>query len=902
MDRILFWNSRSASSDKFRSSIQELVKMNNVDILFICEPRIQFEGAKKFLLSLGFTDFVGREANGFSGGIWLLWNKNKVDIDIVDSNFQSISVKVSWIGSSPWLLTGVYASPYNTSRSSLWSYFDSISQKFGLPWVLLGDFNELLSYADKIGGSNHYRFGGMRDWVSRNGLVDLRYQDADYTWSNNVVKERRRRNKIDGLYDANGVWTTDMTGIQQIAVDFFRKLFTAEPVEDLRVIIPSLFPEIPDADMVRMNRPITERDIHSALFRIAKFKAPGVDGFPALFFQRHWNLCAAEIISVVTQASSSGSVPPSLNHTLITLVPKFPSPQDMQFFRPISLCCTVYKIISKIFVDRVRPLLRKWISPNQVSFVPGRHISDNIMIAQELLHKCKNSKGVKGFMAWKVDLSKAYDKLNWNFIEQVLNEVKLPTNFVKIIMSSVSTASYQIIVNGELSNSFSGSRGIRQGDPLSPYLFILCMEKLSHSIQNAVEMGHWKPIQSSHSGPRSSHLFFADDWILFSEASSTQATVMKGVMNLFCNLSDLGVYLGMPLIHSRVFASAYANLVDKVQSRLASWKSKTLNMAGRLTLIQSVASSIPVYAMQTAKLPISICDSLDRLNRNFLWGDTDQLRKVHLTNWDMENNKKPTKCSSTWSGIVFGADLVNGCTIKFWTDKWSPCGILKNLAFNHDIDLHAVVKDFWIGRMWNVDMLMVQLPTDVVHVITTIPIAVGDLLDKIIWGKTSSGIFSVKSAYQLICDESGYQKDLIELTGNSSCKHCVGIPETMLHLFRDCPKARLFANLMQNGYHIHNLSWNVFFVFCCWFIWKWRCKSIFDDRYQYPCNPADIILGYATDWTKAMAKPNMQLLKHVKNLSWIKPVDGFYKLNVDGSRSRNGDIGWKWLLEEWLYD
>lgn len=91
----------------------------------------------------------------------------------------------------------------------------------------------------------------------------------------------------------------------------------------------------------------------------------------------------------------------------------------------------------------------------------------------------------------------------------------------------------------------------------------------------------------------------------------------------------------MRIIHSRVSASTYANLVDKVQSRLASWKSKTLNMAGRLTLIQSVASSIPVYAMQTAKLPISICDSLDRLNRNFLWGDTDQQRKVHLTNWDM---------------------------------------------------------------------------------------------------------------------------------------------------------------------------------------------------------------------------------------------------------------------------
>lgn len=120
------------------------------------------------------------------------------------------------------------------------------------------------------------------------------------------------------------------------------------------------------------------------------------------------------MFELVSLAFQSGKIPDGLNHTLITLVPKCNSPQYMHLFRPISLCSTLYKVISKIIVARLalRPLLCKLISPNQVSFVPGRHISDNIIIAQEMLHKCKNFTGKKGFMIWKVDLSKAYDKLS----------------------------------------------------------------------------------------------------------------------------------------------------------------------------------------------------------------------------------------------------------------------------------------------------------------------------------------------------------------------------------------------------------------------------------------------------------------------------------------------------------
>lgn len=185
---------------------------------------------------------------------------------------------------------------------------------------------------------------------------------------------------------------------------------------------------------------------------------------------------------MVLKAFHECTIPEKLNMTLITLVPKVESPLSMVQFRPISLCSTLYKVISKVIVARLRTILPNLISPNQVSFVPGRHITDNILIAQELMHKFKLSKGKKGFMAWKIDLSKAYDRLNWNFIEHVLVELGLPLNLIKLIMSCVSTVKYQICINGELTESFQPKSGIRQGDPLSPYLFALGIEKLSHII------------------------------------------------------------------------------------------------------------------------------------------------------------------------------------------------------------------------------------------------------------------------------------------------------------------------------------------------------------------------------------------------------------------------------------
>ncbi|KAL6180703.1 hypothetical protein ACLB2K_047363 [Fragaria x ananassa] len=234
-----------------------------------------------------------------------------------------------------------------------------------------------------------------------------------------------------------------------------------------------------------------------------------------------------------------------LNHTLIALVPKIDGPQHMVNFRPVSLCATIYKVISKVIVARIRPLMQLLISPNQVSYVRGRNISDNDMIAQEMLFKFKKFKATE---------HQAYG--------------------LKTCLDNFCAISGQII-------SYEKS-------------LIFCSPNTPKTM-----------------------------------ASSICATCGSPLT------SDLGNYLGMPLIHSRVNKHTYDAIFDKVQSRLSSWKSKVLNMAGRLTLIQSVTSAIPNYAMKTTKFPVSLCDRLDKLNRNFLWGDVDDKKIVHLVNWDI---------------------------------------------------------------------------------------------------------------------------------------------------------------------------------------------------------------------------------------------------------------------------
>ena len=319
--------------------------------------------------------------------------------------------------------------------------------------------------------------------------------------------------------------------------------------------LPMWAPRVSEQEVLSLTAHVDVKDVKMSLWSLKAFKALGPDGLYPEFFQKCWPIVGESVVNEVRQIFSSGRMPEYLNRTLISLIPKCLGPETLSQFHPISLCNTVYKIVTKIIVCRLRPIVGNLVSPFQAAFVPDRRGLDNVVIAQELIYSIHRKKGRLGQLILKLDLEKAYDCLEWNFIHEVLSFFKFPSSFVDLVLECVTTSSFSILVNGGQLENFKPSRGIRQGDPLSPYLFILCMEYLSLKILKACDNNSWKAIKVSRKGPSISHLFFADDLLLCAETSSNCCLTITRILEDFCLQSGQKVNLSK----SKVFFSPNVN-------------------------------------------------------------------------------------------------------------------------------------------------------------------------------------------------------------------------------------------------------------------------------------------------------------------------------------------------------
>ena len=214
--------------------------------------------------------------------------------------------------------------------------------------------------------------------------------------------------------------------------------------------------------------------------------------------------------------------------------PKKNDPKYITEFRPISLGNIVSRIVSKVLANWIKIILPNVISDSQSAFVPGRNITDNTTVAFEMLHRMRNRRrGKTGYMAVKLDINKAYDPVEWEFLHRIMLKIGLPNQWVHLAIETVCTASYSILINGKPTSFITPSRGIKQGDLLSPYLFLLCAEGLSSLIWKAIDNHHLKGVVSCNGGVKLSHLLFADDSLLFCEATTTEHQNLLDILAMY---------------------------------------------------------------------------------------------------------------------------------------------------------------------------------------------------------------------------------------------------------------------------------------------------------------------------------------------------------------------------------
>ncbi|KAJ9681633.1 hypothetical protein PVL29_017839 [Vitis rotundifolia] len=616
-------------------------------------------------------------------------------------------------------------------------------------------------------------------WRQKSRELWLKEGDNNTRFFHRMANAHSRRNWLSKL-KVDGCWHSEQINLKNSVVGAFQKLYSEE--EGWRPSIEGLsLLSINRSEAERMEIPFTEEEVFAALSDLGKDKAPGPDGFTMAFWSFCWD---------------RGRFVKSLNATFLVLVPKKGGAEDLKDFRPISLVGSLYKLLAKVLANRIKKVMGKVISESQNAFVEGRQILDAVLIANEAVDS--RLKSNQGGVLCKLDIEKAYDHVSWKFLLAVLKKMGFGERWLKWIEWCISTVKFSVLINGSPSGFFQSSRGLRQGDPLSPYLFVIAMEVFSCLLRRAIDGGFlsgWMARGRSGEGVMISHLLFADDTLVFCEESQDQMTYLSWLLMWFeavsglkinlekselipvgrvHNIEDLALelgcrvgglpscYLGLPLGASFKSEAVWDVVEERFRKRMAMWKRQYISKGGRLTLIRSTLSSMPIYFMSLFYLPRKVRLRLEKIQRDFLWGGGAIVEKPHLVRWNlvcMEKRKGglgvrnlalmnrallskwnwhfANDKEAFWKKVIsqkYGVEEGDWCTravserygvglwkairnewlflksrlayqvgngrrVKFWKDKWcSDEPLCESFPSLYSMSL---TKDAWVSEVWN---------------------------------------------------------------------------------------------------------------------------------------------------------------------------------------------------------
>ncbi|KAK9984473.1 hypothetical protein SO802_033998 [Lithocarpus litseifolius] len=413
-------------------------------------------------------------------------------------------------------------------------------------------------------------------WRQRSRLNWFQAGDRNTRFFHAKASSRQKKNLITGLLDEEGGWQEEEGKVEEIVVGYFQSLFQTNNPTEFMELLAAIQKKVTAVMNQQLTKKYSEQEVKAALKQMYPLKAPVKE------------------------------------------------PRRVSDYKPISLCNVTYKIASKAIANRLKKILPSIISETQSAFVHRRLITDNILVAFETMHHISNKKtGNVGEMALKLDMSKAYNRVEWGCLEKIMEKLGFAERWREQIMRCVRSVTYSIKINGSPRGHIIPSRGIRQGDPLSPYLFLLCAEGLSALIKASVASGNMKEVSMCRGGPILSHLFFADDNLIFCKASLEECNALQKVLRVYEEASGQQLnrektslffssntpttikeeikgrfgaqvikqhekYLGLPSLVGRNKRNSFNDIKEKVGKKLAGWKEKLLSRAGKEVLIKAM--------------------------------------------------------------------------------------------------------------------------------------------------------------------------------------------------------------------------------------------------------------------------------------------------------------------------
>ncbi|GJR00332.1 RNA-directed DNA polymerase, eukaryota [Tanacetum coccineum] len=535
------------------------------------------------------------------------------------------------------------------------------------------------SLGAEIGNASTDELEARRGYVKQLGEINRREgidlaQKARVKWNvdgdenskyfHGLVNQKRRQIAIRGIM-VDGAWEKNPERVKNEFKSYFSEKFS--PFVRSRPRMEFEFSRgLSTEQSAELEVVFSKVEIKEAVWGCGSDKSLGPDGFTFDFFKRYWGLVEDDFFKAINHFHSSEKIPLGCNSSFVTLIPKVVDPVFIKDYRPISLIGSFYKIVGKLLANRIASVVEDLISTEQSAFMKGRQIMDGPMILNEILNWCKKEK--KKTLIFKVDFEKAYDSVCWDYLQDVMFKMGFGRKWCAWIRGCLESSVTSILVNGSPTDEFKIRRGLRQGDPLSPFLFILAMEGLHMLISRAIHSSQLHGLQIGNGDVTVSHLFYADDVIFLGEWNVINVSNIVLLLQCFflvsglkinlakCRLMGVGVpigeitemaniigceastipfvYLGVPVGANMTRIGSWKDLIDKFKTRLSRWKVKTLSVGGRLTLLKSVLGSIAIYYMSIFKTPIAVIKEIEAIrNQFFLGADTDE-NKMTWIKWN----------------------------------------------------------------------------------------------------------------------------------------------------------------------------------------------------------------------------------------------------------------------------